>query len=197
MEERNGDWIETFTGIHFYPFDPREEEICIEDIAHALSMQCRFAGHVQEYYSIAEHCCRVSGLCSGDNALWGLLHDGAEAYLGDCISPIKCGSELGRLYCEAEDTCLRAICRRFGLPERMPLEVKVADETMLSTEARDLMKPDMWHDMLRKPLDCHLSPWNHRWAKINFLERFRSLTNAKVVGNGNVGKHQPFEYDPT
>lgn len=47
MNERKGDWFLTYTGIHFYPMDPRPEEVCIEDIAHALALQCRFNGHCQ------------------------------------------------------------------------------------------------------------------------------------------------------
>lgn len=42
MEERKGVWIQTYTGRMFWPLDPRPEEIWIEDIAHALSLQCRF-----------------------------------------------------------------------------------------------------------------------------------------------------------
>jgi hypothetical protein len=55
IEERVGDWIKTFSGINFYPMDPRPEDIRIEDIAHALSNQCRFSGHVAVFHSVAQH----------------------------------------------------------------------------------------------------------------------------------------------
>src|ERR1017187_10636100 len=75
--------ITTFSGIHFWPLLPNPADIRIEDIAHALSNQCRFAGHAREFYSVAEHSVRVSQLCPPEDALWGLLHDASEAYLTD------------------------------------------------------------------------------------------------------------------
>lgn len=47
--------IRTFTGIYMNVFDPTDEMICIEDIANALSHQCRFAGHLPNFYSVAQH----------------------------------------------------------------------------------------------------------------------------------------------
>ena len=47
---RNGSWIQTYTGIQFWPLDPRPEEIEIRDIAHALSLLCRFNGHCRVFY---------------------------------------------------------------------------------------------------------------------------------------------------
>lgn len=52
---RKGDWILTFTGRRFYPLDPRPEDVCLEDIAHALSLICRYNGHSRFFYSVAEH----------------------------------------------------------------------------------------------------------------------------------------------
>lgn len=69
----------TYTGRTFYPFDPRPEDICIEDIAHSLSNMCRFCGHVREFYSVAEHSVRGASHLYGLNALQFLLHDAAEA----------------------------------------------------------------------------------------------------------------------
>lgn len=51
-----GDYITTFTGKHFYPMSPDPMAICIEDIAHALSLICRGNGHVHKFWSVAEHC---------------------------------------------------------------------------------------------------------------------------------------------
>ena len=48
-------WIQTFTGKRMYPLDPKPEDICIEDIAHALSNICRFTGHTKKFYSVGEH----------------------------------------------------------------------------------------------------------------------------------------------
>lgn len=71
-QERRGDWMQTFSGIQFYPLDPRVEDVRIEDIARALAMQCRYNGHVTRFYSVAEHSVRVAMLafaCSGDKKL--------------------------------------------------------------------------------------------------------------------------------
>jgi hypothetical protein len=51
-----GDWMQTYSGRRFYPLDPRAEELADLDIAHALSLLCRYGGHVERFYSVAEHC---------------------------------------------------------------------------------------------------------------------------------------------
>ena len=66
---RKGDWILTYSGIEFWPLDPRPEDVRIEDIAHALSMQCRFAGHCDRFYSVAEHSIRVADLVPREDKL--------------------------------------------------------------------------------------------------------------------------------
>ena len=79
---RVGHAILTRMGIEFYPLDPRPDEILIHDIAHSLSLQCRWAGHCSEFYSVAEHSIRVSDYlletCGPSLALVGLMHDASE-----------------------------------------------------------------------------------------------------------------------
>ena len=50
------DCITTYTGRHFDPLHPEEALICIEDIAHALSLICRGNGHVKSFFSVGQHC---------------------------------------------------------------------------------------------------------------------------------------------
>lgn len=53
-------WITTFTGRHLDYAAPAVESICIEDIAQALSHECRFAGHLPNFYSVhSTQCCVV------------------------------------------------------------------------------------------------------------------------------------------
>lgn len=88
------DKIITYTGKHVDPFDIRTTDVCIEDIAHSLSLQCRFNGHCKRFYSVAEHCINVAEYLqerfnTGSLSLCGLLHDAAETYIGDVVRPIK------------------------------------------------------------------------------------------------------------
>ncbi|MBF0612521.1 MAG: hypothetical protein HQL55_15470, partial [Magnetococcales bacterium] len=76
-------WIQTFTGRQFWPLAPVLEHIHVQDIAHALSLLCRFNGHCQKFYSVAEHSLHVATILPPELAGWGLLHDASEAYLAD------------------------------------------------------------------------------------------------------------------
>ncbi len=181
VQKRAGDFIQTFSGIEFYPLDPRPGEILIEDIAHALSLQCRFTGHTRQFYSVAEHSIWVSALCDPADALWGLLHDASEAYMCDVARPIKRLPELAG-YRATEKDLLSCIVRKFRLPAEEPESVHRADEIMLGVEARDLMSPyhpafEKWVDLI--PTDCRadvrytLLPHE---AESLFLRRFQELT---------------------
>lgn len=181
---RVGDWCQVASGIAFYPFDPRPEDIRIEDIAHALALQCRFGGHTREFYSVAQHSLHVSENVSAPRALAALLHDAAEAYLVDVPRPLKRGPGFA-MYCALERVITNAIAKRFGLPIDFDLgeEIAHADNVLLATEKRDLLvesaKP--WLP-LPAPLPRILSPWPWRDAEIAFLSRFGQLTaqlNAK------------------
>lgn len=146
--QRIGDWIQTFTGKQFWPLDPSEDEISIYDIAHSLSMQCRFNGHCNRFYSVAEHCVRVSVECPPEDALWGLLHDASEAYLSDIPRPLKRLTEFVK-YRESEFFLQSVIYARFGLRGPEPAVVKRMDNVLLATEKRDLMSepPEEWEDL--------------------------------------------------
>jgi hypothetical protein len=87
--------ILTYTNTHFYPLEPEEDEVKIEDIAHALSQMCRANGHFKTFYSVAQH----SLNCANEAKTRGLsvrvqlaclLHDASEAYISDITRPVKC-----------------------------------------------------------------------------------------------------------
>ncbi len=137
--DRKGNWISTYCMKRVYPFDPRMDEICIEDIAHALSNICRFTGHCSEFYSVAQHSVYVSVHVNQKNAMCGLLHDAAEAYLNDIARPVKIDIRM-HLYAEAEVYLRDFILAKFGVNtgNGLPDEVIEIDNKMITTEARDL-----------------------------------------------------------
>jgi len=170
-------WIQTYSGRRFTPTNPYADAIVIQDIAHALSMQCRFSGHVKKFYSVAQHCVLVSYLCDQADALWGLLHDASEAYLVDVPSPLKKSGKFDS-YLEFEDKMQKTICKRFNLSETEPESVKRADKMLLSTEARDLLAP-LHCDWVNpaEPIPFKIEPLSQQDAKDLFMKRFFELTN--------------------
>lgn len=178
MTSYNGtDDIMTASGLFFDFMDPKPEQIEIRDIAHALSMTCRFSGHCLSFYSVAEHSVRVSYACNPEDALWGLLHDASEAYLTDIPRPIK-----RRLpeYKTMEKRVQSVICGRFGLHADMPESVHEADGALLATEGRDLCAKgwEFW-GLPHSPLPEIINPWPQMFAKKRFLERFEQLFKAQ------------------
>jgi 5'-deoxynucleotidase YfbR-like HD superfamily hydrolase len=175
QQSNRGDWMQTYSGLTFFPLDPQPEDISIKDIAHSLSMQCRFAGHLKKFYSVAEHCVRVSYICPPELALWGLLHDASEAFLIDLPRPVKYLKDLAG-YKRVEKKVMKVIAQKFGLSMPEPPEIKAADVRLLITEQRDLLgrqtKP--WRDMA-EPLPGTIHPWSHKKAEARFNERFKEL----------------------
>lgn len=169
------DWIQTRTGRQFFPLAPDPDEIEIEDIAHSLAFLCRFNGHCRDFYSVAEHCIRVSRLVSPENALWGLLHDASEAYLCDLPRPVKYQLPT---YREHEDRLQRVIAAKYALGWPEPADVKRADDALLATEKRDLMGPEpaSW-ELAAAPLPERIVPLPPARARAAFLARFAELTS--------------------
>ena len=166
-------WIQTYTGKRFFPLDPRAEDLDIRDIAHSLSLLCRFNGHCSTFYSVAEHSVRVSKTLPQEQALWGLLHDAGEAYLTDLPRPVK--TQLV-FYRDLEESLLQVVARRYQLEWPMPPAIETADLTLLATEARDLMAPPpcSW-ELDATPLHESIEPWSSEIAEQRFLDRFAEL----------------------
>ncbi len=170
-----GDWLQTYLGGKFYPLDPRPDEIFIEDIAHSLAMQCRYAGHSLRFYSVAEHCYHVSYAVLQENALWGLLHDASEAYIQDIIRPVK--PYLAN-YKGIEEKVMRAIATKFDLEWPMPDEVKAADYSILANEKEAVMRPGLeWYAVGDPIPGVEIDCWPHHIAKGFFLARFKLLAS--------------------
>lgn len=171
--DRAGNWMQTFSGRQFWPIDPRADEVEIEDIAHALAHACRFAGHCEAFYSVAEHSVLVSQIVPPEHALVALLHDASEAYVVDIPRPLK---PYLSGYKEIETRVWRAIADRFGLPHEMPASVKEADNAVLLAEADQIMKPHPapW-SVPGVAADVVINCYSPRTARYVFMNRFREL----------------------
>ena len=169
MAEYEENFIETFSGNKFHYLEPSFDEIHIEDIAHALSLKCRFSGHCREFYSVAEPSIRVAQLVPLELRLEALLHDAAEAYMPDVPRPIKNKFALRKF----EDVILRVIFDKYAIRTRNSSIVKWADDVLIATEARDLM-PNMngWAN-LAEPLESTICPQDIRNIRSIFLELFK------------------------
>jgi hypothetical protein len=168
-----GDWIQTAMGRQFWPMDPRPDEIFIDDIAHALSLLCRFGGHCLRFYSVAEHSVLMSRQASPQYKLWALLHDATEAYLVDVPRPLK-PFLIG--YEQAEQNIMRAIEVRYHLHLGMPDEVKQLDRAILMDERLQNMAeaPIAWSTDCA-PLGVELQFWSPEQARAEFLAAFSVL----------------------
>lgn len=128
----------TQSGLCLDVLDPRPEQICIQDIARGLAYQCRFTGQTSEFYSVAAHSCLVSLLVSPQNALAGLLHDAAEAYINDIPRPVK---PLLHGYKTIEDAITKVIFSVYRLPYPSSPEIRRADAVAVCIE-QSILLPD-------------------------------------------------------
>lgn len=167
-------WMVTKSGRAFWPcaLEPRDVEL--EDVAHALSNLCRFAGNTRSFYSVAQHSTLAAVIVmhrTGDPlvAFAALMHDAPEAFLIDLPRPIKRRPELAA-YLDFEELAERAVAHRFGFAPNLFAhpEVKRADDLMLSIERRDLIgeqpdfpavpiSPDLGDAFVIDPLPPHLA----------------------------------------
>jgi len=173
--DRKGHWMQTYTGKQFWPLDPRPEDIHILDIAHSLSAICRYGGHTQKFYSVAEHCVLMSYVVPEEDRLWALLHDATEAYVGDMVRPLKVDMPA---FCEAEDRVMDAIVARYGLSNSvMPASVHDADTRIIMDEKLAVMAPGegQWDFDGILPLNVKIRAWTQEVAQSMYLGRFCEL----------------------
>lgn len=144
-------WISTASGRKYHFMRPSAEEIDLHDIAASLSKTCRFTGHPEPMYSVAQHSVLVSRRLPEGLKLAGLMHDAHEAYIGDMSRPMKLSaaifSPLAHEWLEFLKVQAReAIAAALDVPAVIPPEVKAVDMRMLATEARDLMPNAMLYE---------------------------------------------------
>lgn len=171
----SGPVIALFGGSYLNLVAPEASVITMPTIAHALGNLCRFTGHSNKFYSVAEHSYWGSRSIDPKFSREFLMHDAAEAFIGDVSSPFK-----GLLsdYKRIEHGLNQAIAARFGLRYPWPDEVKEMDLRMLKTERLQLMSaPGTW-DVLAdvEHLPIQLRCWFPAEAKKKFLNRWSALS---------------------
>lgn len=148
------------------PMNPIPAQIHIEDIARGLAHKCRWNGQTRTYYSVAEHSIEVMKMCGPEFALWGLLHDAGEAYLGDVPDPIKdqvwyhvpgpTGVIRKVPYREAEIAIRNMVLRKAGsVVVSTPDVVREADMIIRRWEERELVSPDTRETSTFVPMAPH------------------------------------------
>lgn len=170
-------YIATSTGKHIDFTNITPDQICIEDIARGLSNECRFAGQLESFYSVAQHSVYVSQIVPPEYALEALLHDAAEAYIKDIPSPLKA---MLPDYKAVEKRIEAVIRKKFGLPPVMTVDVHYADLVMLATEKRDFEIDPASHwpmlDSAPPHDDIIIQPLTPPQAYHQFMARFEMLT---------------------
>jgi hypothetical protein len=179
-------WIQTFTGKKFDFAAPHPSMIDIKDIAHALSNQCRFNGHCREFYSVAEHSvyvCQLVMQTHPDLGMAALMHDAAEAYIGDMVTPLKA---MMPSFKAMEAKVEKVIADRFGFDHVQHHVIKKADMQLLVDEKNKLhVNSDNleWviEQTFRPNPTRHLGLYAPHAAEALFLGYFRRLQSRTVT----------------
>jgi hypothetical protein len=143
------------------PIEP--SDIWLADIAYGLSNIARFSGQ-SKFFTVAAHSIMVSEWIERNGgtpqeALWGLLHDASEAYINDLVLPVKVHCPE---YYKIESNFMKAICKRFKLPQKQPDIVTTADYAVLVDEKKNLFGRGSY-------------PWIGKHPKKEFIRRFYEL----------------------
>lgn len=161
-----------YSGSTFNLNDFSEYHFDVEEIAHSLSMLCRYNGHTKKFYSVAQHSVIVATSLPSSLRLFGLLHDAAEAYVGDVVCPLK-KLPLMNYYKQLEDKILSAILFRHGVfwSEEAEEKVNAMDKAVLAVELNDLFDKkylaDCWHGQI--------IPLSQEKAKDLFLSTYKEV----------------------
>lgn len=152
---------------------PKPGMIDLKEIAHSLSKLCRFTGHNDIFYSVAQHSIEVARMCPPKYAMWGLLHDAAEAYMNDVNAPLK--HLINGRYNEIETNILYTVHQRWynHLVWPIPKMVKIVDRMMANTEAEQHcgLPKGQWGDSFDIRLTKIFVPFEE--VEAQFIEAFK------------------------
>lgn len=169
-------WVLTYSGKKFWPLDPKPEEVYLADIAHGLSLKCRFQGQCRRFYSVAEHSVLASRLVPSAYAREALMHDAGEFIIPDAPAPIK---PLLTNFKEIEAVIEHAIWDRFKLdtsPDHP--EIKLVDRRLVVTERElNMNQGPIWdtHVGVEPYRSLELRFWSPYAAEQEFLARAKEL----------------------
>jgi hypothetical protein len=173
-------WIQTYTGVKFDVLNPRVEDVDVLDIARGLALTCRYNGQTAHgYYSVAEHSVLVSRHVNPEYAREALMHDAAEAYVGDVVRPLKRLPEM-RGYVEVEARIERVIAEKFGL-RTDPATIaawKTIDDRILVDEIGALMRDpvmQLQRHQGKQSVGAEVMCYSPERAQLLFLARFGEL----------------------
>lgn len=167
-------WILTHSGIQFDLENPTPEMVNIQDIAKALSQMCRFNGHCDRFYSVAEHSLRVAEKVPKHLQLQALLHDAAEAYIPDVTRPLK---RMLPLFKQTERKIMQAIGAKFNMSLPICDDVTKADMRMLKTEKKILFSEEAAQHAWDPDIES-LQPYND-WVNFD-LSSIRRTFLARI-----------------
>ena len=168
------DWIQTASGLAFYPLRPRRDDLRLFDIAHGLSNLCRYGGQCRTFYSVAEHSVLLSYAVPPSLARWGLMHDASEAYLIDIPKPLK---PFLPQYRDAERRLMEIIAARYELDWPEPETLREYDTRILHNEQAALHPhpPQPWNIPGRPLSGITITEWQPLQARMRFLIRCEEL----------------------
>lgn len=172
--QREDAWIRTYTGGKLYYFYPEKSKIYIEDIAHALSLICRFNGATKEFYSVAQHSVFVADKVkenggTKEEIYSALMHDAAEAFISDVPSPFK---KFFPGFKKAEARMEKFLANKFKFKFPYGQIVKEYDLIALATEMRDLMQVSDHKLLTVKPVNEKIKPISPKQAQKLFIKRY-------------------------
>lgn len=174
-----GPTILLHSGTYFNFLNPEAADITIQDVAQGLSHICRFTGQLQKFYSVGQHSVHCSYLVPPEDAYAALMHDMAEAVIGDVAKPLK---QILPDYQALEEKIEAALFKKFKVPNPLPPSVKKADLIMLRTEKEQLRQcMDEWiTDLGVEAADFKIPSWLPWEARNMFMMRYQELRPVVV-----------------